>query len=133
MGSSLSARFDSHVDVDTSGCRNPSLASCRSAPRWEDIGDTCGGKAVLITGGGTGIEQPPRPRSLACGSTVAVSGRTAHAAEAAQMLGELGADRSARVADVTAPRTSDFPSKGPAQSGDGSWKFDDLIFRAPVI
>jgi short-subunit dehydrogenase involved in D-alanine esterification of teichoic acids len=41
------------------------------------MGDTCGGKAVLITGGGTGIERPPRPRSLACGSTVAVSGRTA--------------------------------------------------------
>jgi short-subunit dehydrogenase involved in D-alanine esterification of teichoic acids len=38
------------------------------------MGDTCGGKAVLITGG-TGIERPPR--SLACGSTVAVSGRTA--------------------------------------------------------
>ena len=52
-------------------------------------------------------------------------------AEAAQVLGELGADRSAPVADVTAPRTSDFPSKGPAQSGDGSRKFDDLIFRAP--
>jgi hypothetical protein len=52
-------------------------------------------------------------------------------AEAAQVLGELGADRSAPAADVTAPRTSDFPSKGPAQSGDGSRKFDDLIFRAP--
>ena len=98
----------------------------------EDLGDTCGGKAVLITGGGTGIERPPRSCSRACGSSVAVSGRTAHAAEAAQMLGELGADRSAPMADVTAPRTSDF-SKGPAQSGDGSWKFDDLIFRAPVI
>jgi hypothetical protein len=57
----------------------------------------------------------------------------AHAAEAAQMLGELSADRSAPVADVTAPRTSYFPSKGPAQSGDGSWKFDDLIFRAAAM
>jgi len=57
----------------------------------------------------------------------------AHAAEAAQMLGELSADRSAPVADVTAPRTSYFPSNGPAQSGDGSWKFDDLIFRAAVM
>jgi len=94
------------------------------------MGDTGGGKALLITGG-TRIERPARPRSLACGSTVAVSGRTAHAAEAAQMLGELSADRSAPAADVTAPRTSYFPSKGPAQSGDGSWKFDDLIFRAP--
>jgi len=51
--------------------------------------------------------------------------------EAAQVPGELGADRSAPAADVTAPRTSDFPSKGPAQSCDGSRKFDDLIFRAP--
>ena len=77
------------------------------------MGDTCGGKAMLITGG----DRDRTATALAL-ARVWVDRRRlrphrAATAEAAQVLGELGADRSAPVADVTAPRTWDFPSRRP--------------------